>query len=144
MSDLQAPDSDRLIIDQMADALIYSDRQGAIRRWNAAAEALFGHPAAQALGQSLDLIIPDNLRAAHWSAFDRAMETGATRLHGRPTVTRALTADGRSIYVEMSFALVVDASGTAIGSVAVARDVTQRRQEEKELKARLVELEQGV
>ncbi len=143
MNDSTQADIDRLINEQMADALIYSDRQGSIRQWNAAAEALFGHPRAQALGQSLDLIIPENLRAAHWSGFDQAMETGTTRLHGQATLTRALTADGRTVYVEMSFAVVTDASGQAIGSVAIARDATRRRQEEKALRARLAELERG-
>lgn len=143
MNDSLHADIERAIIEQIADAVIYSDAQGAIRQWNAAAEALFGHPPAQALGQSLDLIIPENLRAAHWSAFDRAMESGTTQLHGQATVTRALTADGRTIYVEMSFAVVTDASGKAIGSVAVARDATQRRQEDKALRARLAELERG-
>lgn len=143
MNDSPQPASERRILEQMADALIYADSGGVIREWNAAATALFGWPAEQALGQSLDLIIPDNLRAAHWSGFDLALAQGKTRLHGRPTVTRAQTADGRTIYVEMSFALVTDAGGTAIGSVAVARDATQRRQEEKELRARLAVLEKG-
>jgi PAS domain S-box-containing protein len=143
MNDTTQAGIERRIIEQIADALIYADTGGVIRQWNAAATALFGYSSAQALGQSLDLIIPENLRAAHWSAFDQALAQGTTRLHGRPTLTRALTADGRTIYVEMSFALVTDAGGTAVGSVAVARDATQRRQEERELRARLAALERG-
>ncbi len=143
MSDNSQPDIDRLCVEQMADALIYSDALGTIVRWNAAAAALFGHTPAQALGQSLDLIIPEGLRAAHWSGFDRAMETGVTRLNGQATVTRALTADGRNIYVEMSFAVVTDGNGQAIGSVAIARDAGKRRQEERELRERLAVLERG-
>ncbi|MDR1994189.1 PAS domain S-box protein [Azonexus sp.] len=143
MSDSNQADIDRLCIEQMADALICSDHLGIILRWNAAATVLFGHSPAQALGQSLDLIIPENLRAAHWSAFDRAMETGVTRLNGRATVTRALTADGGAVYVEMSFAVVTDGNGKAIGSVAIARDATKRRQEERELRERLAALERG-
>lgn len=119
------------ILEQMAEALIYSDRDGIIRRWNRAAETMFGHPASDALGQSLDLIIPENLRAAHWRGFDAAMKSGATRLHGRPTLTRALHRSGSRLYVEMSFALVADEIGNAIGSVAVARDVTDRVEREK-------------
>jgi len=137
-------DLDGLCLDQMADALICSDSQGVIRRWNAAASALFGYSAGQALGQGLDLIIPEGLRAAHWEGFDRAMATGATRLNGRATVTRALTADGSNIYVEMSFAVVSDGDGKAIGSVAIARDATQRRREERELRERLATLEQVI
>lgn len=143
MSDSNQADIDRLCLEQMADALIYADNQGVIVRWNAAASVLFGYSPARALGQRLDLIIPENLRAAHWSAFDRAMETGVTRLNGQATVTRALTADGGAVYVEMSFAVVTDDNGKAIGSVAIARDATKRRQEEKELRERLAALERG-
>src|SRR5690348_2974502 len=96
------------IIAQTTDALIYSDREGKIVRWNAAAETLFGFTAAEALGSSLDLIIPERLRAAHWTGFDRAMASGATRLSGKPTLTRALRKDGARLYVEMTFAVVKD------------------------------------
>ncbi|MBP5997852.1 MAG: PAS domain S-box protein [Azonexus sp.] len=120
-----------LIVEQAADAIIYSDRQGMIERWNAAATAMFGYTAAEALGQSLDLIIPEHLRAAHWRGFDAAMASGTTRLHGRPTLTRAQHKSGSKLYVEMSFALVVDAAGAVLGSVAMVRDVTERMERER-------------
>ena len=120
-----------LILDQTADAIIYSDRQGMIERWNAAATAMFGYTAAEALGQSLDLIIPEHLRAAHWRGFDAAMASGTTRLHGRPTLTRAQHKSGSKLYVEMSFALVVDAAGAVLGSVAMVRDVPERMERER-------------
>lgn len=120
-----------LILEQTADALIYSNREGVIERWNAAATAMFGHTFAEAYGQSLDLIIPEPLRAAHWRGFEAAMRNGTTRLHGRPTLTRAQRKSGEKLYVEMSFALVIDESGKAIGSVAVARDVSERVLREK-------------
>ena len=120
-----------LIVEQIADAIIYSDRQGMIERWNAAATAMFGYAAAEVLGQSLDLIIPEHLRQAHWSGFRRAMRSGATRLGGRPTMTRGLHQSGRRLYVEMSFAVVRAPSGTVVGSVSVARDATARYEEEK-------------
>lgn len=120
-----------LILDQTADAIIYSDRQGMIERWNAAATAMFGYAAAEALGQSLDLIIPEHLRAAHWRGFDAAMASGTTRLHGRPTLTRAQHKSGSKLYVEMSFALVVDVAGVVLGSVAMVRDVTERMERER-------------
>ncbi len=119
------------IIEQAADALIYADRNGIIERWNAAATQLFGFSAEEALRQNLDLIIPEHLRAAHWRAFDAALAAGHTRLQGRPTMTRALHKDGRKLYVEMSFALVTDADGGVLGSVAVARDATERYQRER-------------
>lgn len=114
-------DASRLIFDQMADAAIFADKDGIIRAWNLAAEDLFGHTADAAMGQRLDLIIPESLRAAHWAAYDRAIARGATRHGGRATLTRALGPDGKPIYVEMSFAVVVGERGIAIGAVAVAR-----------------------
>ena len=122
---------DRLILEQAADALIYASDRGVIERWNAAAAAMFGFSRAEALGQSLDLIIPEKLRPAHWRGFDAAMASGKTRLHGRPTLTRGLHKGGHRLYVEMSFAVVLDEAGKAIGSVAMARDVTERVEREK-------------
>ena len=120
-----------LILEQTADAIIYSNRQGMIERWNVAAAAMFGYTAPEALGQGLDLIIPEHLRAAHWRGFEAAMASGTTRLHGRPTLTRALHKSGSKLYVEMSFALVVDVAGVVLGSVAMARDVTERIERER-------------
>src|SRR6266478_4554106 len=71
------------ILEQMADAVIYADEKGTIRRWNHAAAALFGYSAAEALGQGLDLIIPEHLRAAHWNGFEAAMTHGVMKLQGR-------------------------------------------------------------
>lgn len=109
------------ILDQMADAMIYADREGKIRLWNRAAVALFGYDAAEALGNSIDIIVPERLRAPHWRGFDAAIASGALKLSGRPTLTRAEHKDGSRLYIEMSFALVKEADGKAIGSVAIAR-----------------------
>ena len=119
------------IIAHAADALIFADVQGVIRIWNAAAAAVFGFAASEAVGQSLDLIVPERLRQAHWTAFHRAMASGTTRLGGRATITRALSKSGQPLYVEMSFAVVRDPSGPVAGAVAIARDATRRYQEEK-------------
>ena len=115
---------DAAIVDQIAEALIYCDRHGIIERWNRAATDVFGFASSEAIGQRLDLIIPEHLRAAHWRGFDAAIARGSTRLHGRASRTRGLHKSGRRCYVEMSFALVFDAAGAVLGSVAVARDVT--------------------
>jgi PAS domain S-box-containing protein len=119
------------ILDQIADAVIYADRSGAIIRWNRASAALFGYSADEALGQNLDLIIPEHLRAAHWSGFETAMTRGVTKLQGRPTLTRALHKSGRKLYVEMTFAIVRGHEGEVLGSVAMARDVTERIERER-------------
>ncbi len=112
------------IIADTADALIFADVEGVIRVWNAAATTLFGFTADEAIGTSLDLIIPERLRAAHWAGYRRAIASGTTRLAGRPTTTRGLHRSGARLYVEMSFAVVRDAGGAVLGSVAMARDVT--------------------
>jgi PAS domain S-box-containing protein len=123
------------ILDQVADALIHADRAGRITRWNQAASRLFGFSREEALGASLDLIIPEHLRAAHWAGYDAAFATGRLKLDGRPTLTRGLHREGRKLYVEMSFALVRDDTGAAIGSVAMARDVTERVERERAARA---------
>jgi PAS domain S-box-containing protein len=120
------------ILEQIADAVIYADETGTIRRWNHAAAALFGYSAAEALGQGLDLIIPDHLRAAHWRGFEAALANGVMKLQGRPTLTRAAHKTGRKLYVEMNFALVKGQAGApACGAVAVARDVTERIEQQR-------------
>ena len=121
-------------LEQAADAIIVSDAEGTITTWNGAAAKLFGFPAVEALGRTLDIIIPERLREAHWAGFHKAIETGATRLHGAPTLTRALHQSGRRLYVEMSFAVIRDAEGKALGAVAVARDATARMAERQATK----------
>ena len=109
------------VLDQMADAVVYADRGGKIQLWNRAAAALFGYEAAEALGSSVDIIVPERLRDQHWHGFEAAMASGTLKLSGRPTLTRAVHKDGSRLYIEMSFALVKDADGNSVGSVAVAR-----------------------
>jgi len=120
------------ILDQVADALICTNPTGAVIRWNRACTTLFGYSAQEALGQSIELIIPEHLRAAHWSGFDAAMSKGTLKLQGRPTLTRALHKSGRRLYVEMTFAIVKDDAGSEVlGAVAMARDVTDRVERER-------------
>jgi PAS domain S-box-containing protein len=109
------------ILEQAADAIIFADREGRIRLWNRGAERLFGFTAEQALGQSLDLIIPERLRARHWAGFDAAIASGATKHQGAPTRTKGLCRSGEPLYVEMTFAVVSEPGTGAVGSVAVAR-----------------------
>jgi len=120
------------ILDQVADAVIYINHSGTIMRWNQASTALFGYSAEEAIGQSVDLIIPQHLRTPHWRGFDAAMKSGALKLQGRPTLTRALHKSGRRLYVEMTFAIVKgDTESEVLGSVAMARDVTERVEQER-------------
>ena len=120
------------ILEEIPYAVIYADDTGTIKRWNQAAAALFGYSAAQALDQKLDLIIPEHLRAAHWRGFEAAMTNGVMTLQGRPTLTRATHQSGRKLYVEITFALVKGQDeGASRGAVAVARDVTERIEQQR-------------
>ena len=127
----ESPHLAEWIVEQVSDALICADCDGIIVRWNEASSRLFGFTAAEALGKSLDIIIPDHLRVAHWNGFNAAIARGTTRLHGRPTLTRALRKGGDKLYVEMTFALVKDPHDAVVGSVAMARDATERTEKER-------------
>lgn len=133
----------RRIVEQTTDAVIFADRKGLIRIWNRGAEAVFGFPAAEALGQSLDIIIPEELRKRHWEGYNRAIEAGRTRLGSRVLVTRGLHRDGSRLYVDLSFAVIVDDEGRAEGALAIGRNVTERYLADRALKKRVAELEGG-
>ncbi|MCL2789999.1 MAG: PAS domain S-box protein [Desulfobulbus sp.] len=126
---------DAKILEDVADALIFSDRAGVIVRWNRASSILFGFSAEETVGRNLDIIIPDHLRAAHWKGFHAAVTAGTMKLAGRPTLTRALHKSGRKLYIEMTFALVRGIDDEVLGSVAMARDVTERVERERAAKA---------
>jgi PAS domain S-box-containing protein len=141
MSTSEHVDLGRELVEQVADAMIFADRDGLIRVWNAAAEAVFGYSAQEVTGRSLDVVIPERLRSAHWSAYDAAIATGRMK-HGRESMTtRSAHKDGSVLYVDLSFALVKDGSGEVLGSVAMARDITKRFLAEKESRQRIAELE---
>lgn len=116
----------RAIVDQAPVSIILADREGVIRAWNRASEALFGFAAAEVLGQSLDVIVPERLRAAHWEGYDRSLASGETRYAGRVMTTRAVHKDGRKLYVDFGFGMLKDASGAVVGAMAVGRDATER------------------
>jgi PAS domain S-box-containing protein len=133
----------RLVIDSPAEAVIHADRGGVIRFWNAGAERLFGYRREEALGQSLDIIIPETLRQRHWRGYQRVMVTGASRYAaGDLLAVPALHKDGRRISLEFTVSPTRDANGALTGIVAVLRDVTDRWQEMKSLRQRLARLEE--
>lgn len=105
----------------IGDALIYSDREGIIRWWNPGAETLFGFSAEEAVGASLDIMIPEKIRDAHWKGFHAAVESGVSKYYGKIMRTRGIHKTDGKVYVELSLNLVKDQSGKVIGSVAMAR-----------------------
>ncbi len=105
---------------------------------------MFGYTEAEALGQSLDLIIPERLRARHWQGYDKTMATGITRYGSELLKVPAIDKDGKAMSIAFTVALLKDAAGTVTGIVAVIRDETVRFQQERALKKRLAELESQV
>ncbi len=132
----------RQIIDGSPDAVVFGDAQGVIRLWNAGAEAIFGFTAAEAVGQSMDIIIPERLRGRHWEGYHRTMATGVSRYGaGDLLAVPAVTKDGRGISIEFTIQMLKGPSGEILGPVATMRDVTRRFQREKDMARRLKELE---
>lgn len=135
------PNLQELLIEQSPDAVIFADKAGIIRVWNTAAERIFGFTKSDALGANLNIIIPERLREAHWRGFERALAERTTKYGGQVLPTRAVRSDGAQIYVELSFAIVLDAKGNVLGALAHARDITKRFEKERVDRKRLQELE---
>ena len=129
---------------QAPDAVIFADTEGTIRAWNAAAERIFGFGRDAAIGQNLDIIIPEAFRERHWAGFERALAEKRTKYEGQALPTRATTASGGTIYVELSFAIVLDERGEALGALAHARDITERFERDQSQRRRVSELERRI
>ena len=129
------------IVEGTQEAIIFADRDGKIRLWNAGAEALFGYQAEEAMGQGLDLIIPERLRGRHWEGYHKVMGSGVTRYGKELLAVPAMRKDGTRISLEFTVVLLRDEAGEPLGIAALIRDVTARWQQEKALKERLAALE---
>jgi PAS domain S-box-containing protein len=126
------------ILDGSPDAILICDPTGTVRYWNAAAERVFGFGVTDALGLSLNLIIPERLRARHWAGWDATMRTGVTHYgEGQLLAVPALHKDGRQVSIEFSIQLIKDVHGQIEWVVAIIRDVTERFIREKDLRAQL-------
>jgi len=131
------------LIEVMGDAVIASDPGGTITMWNPAAERIFGFTQAEALGQSLDLIIPERHRKSHWDGYHKTMQTGQTRYATDILRVPAMDKEGRSLSIAFTVALLYSAQKQVTGIVAVVRDETARFNEERDLRKRLAALEAG-
>ena len=132
------------LLSTRSDAVIAADRDGIIRFWNAGAERIFGHAEADAVGQSLDLIIPERLRQRHWDGFRRTMETGQSRYgEGEMLSVPALTKAGATISVEFTVVPIRSDAGQMNGIIAIMRDVTKRFEEMRALRRKLAEAEKA-
>ena len=141
MQQIAPHDLHRQIVENTGEAVIFAGSDGRIRLWNASAERIFGWSAAEAIGQSLDLIVPEKQRGRHWDGWNRVMETGVTRYASDLLAVPAMRKDGARISIEFTVALIRDAGGAIAGVAAVMRDVTERFQRDRELRAKVVDLE---
>jgi PAS domain S-box-containing protein len=135
-------DQFRVILTREApDAIVYADATGVIRFWNRGAERIFGFAEAEALGNTLDIIIPESLRARHWAGYAATMQTGNTRYGaGEILAVPALRKDGKRVSIEFTILPFRDEAGHMIGIGAILRDVTARFEETRALRRQLAEL----
>jgi len=128
------------IVDQAPDAILFSDRDGMIRLWNRGAELIFGYSAAEALGKSLDLIIPERLRGRHWEGYRKVMTTGESRYGTGLLSVPAQHRDGRQLSCAFSIIMLKNDQGTPVGVASIMRDGTAAFEKEKALKAQIAAL----
>jgi PAS domain S-box-containing protein len=137
----QFPNLAELLVEQSPDGVVFADKAGIIRGWNRAAERIFGFVTVDAIGAKLDIIIPERFRDAHWRGFERAIKERTTKYTGKSMPTKAVRSDGTQIYVELSFAIILDAKGDVQGALAHARDITERFEKERADRKCIQELE---
>ncbi len=121
----------RQIVDLAQDGILFADQKGIIRLWNSGAESIFGYSAQEAIGQNLDLIVPEKLRERHWEGYYRVMETGESRYGNELLKVPASHKDGKRISVEFTIILIKNPQNEILGSAAIMRDVTERWHKEK-------------
>jgi PAS domain S-box-containing protein len=129
------------LLEALADAVMVCDAQGAIVLWNPACERLFGHTEAEALGQSMDLIIPERLRKRHWEGYDKTMATGITKYGHDVLRVPAVDKQGNSLSIAFTVAMLYGANGKVSAIASIIRDETTRFNDERALKKRVTELE---
>ena len=140
-SNLETPIDYQQLVEMIGDAVVVADASGEINLWNPAAERLFGFTQAQALGKSLDLIIPERLRERHWAGYEKTMASGETRYAHDVLRVPAVHKDGRALSIAFTVGLLYGPQREVKGIVAVIRDETTLFVEERNLHKRLTELE---
>ena len=128
----------RTLAQEASDAIIYADAEGLIRFWNRGAQRIFGFTAGEAVGRSLDLIIPDKLRERHWQGYRQVIETGTSRYgEGDLLSVPGLRKDGTRVSLEFTILPFRGADGRLQGIAAILRDVTARFEEMQKLRKEL-------
>jgi PAS domain S-box-containing protein len=132
------------VLSTSSDAIVAADADGIIRFWNPGAERIFGFAGPEAVGQSLDIIIPERLRQRHWDGYRHVVATGESRYgHGDILAVPAVRKDGATISIEFTVAPLRDAGGRLVGMVAIMRDVTRRFEEMRQLRRELAALKKA-
>jgi PAS domain S-box-containing protein len=129
------------LVDAMGDAVIVSDVEGRVVVWNAAAERIFGWTSAEAMGQRMDMIVPERLRKRHWDGYDKSMQTGQTRYAHDVLRVPAVDKAGRSMSIAFTVFMLFGPDGKVTACGSVIRDETDRFAQDRELRKRLAELE---
>ena len=138
---MQTPLDCKQLVESIGDAVIASDPAGAINLWNPAAERVFGYTEAEALGKSLDIIIPQRQQQRHWDGYNKTMETGVTKYGNDELRVPAVHKDGHTLSIAFTVAMLHTPDGKISAIVAVVRDESARFAEDRALKKRLTELE---
>ena len=130
----------RALLGTSSDAIIAADRDGVVRFWNPGAKRIFGYTSEDAVGQSLDIIIPERLRKRHWDGYQQVMEGGESRYgHGDILAVPGIRKDGAAISVEFTIVPLTNEAGRLNGVAAIMRDVTKRFEEVRALKRKLAD-----
>ena len=129
------------LLEALADAVMVCDAKGAITLWNPACERMFGHTEAEALGQSMDLIIPERLRKRHWEGYDKTMATGITKYGHDVLRVPAVDKRGTSLSIAFTVAMLYAPDGKVSAIASIIRDETSRFADERALKKRVADLE---
>jgi PAS domain S-box-containing protein len=132
------------LVAAVGDAIVVSDASGTITLWNTAAERMFGYSQVEALGQSLDLIVPERLRKRHWDGYDKTMKTGITKYGNDVLRVPAIDKAGRSLSIAFTVGMLFSSDRKVTAIVASIRDETNRFNEDRALRKRLAELEAKV
>lgn len=130
-----------MICDQAPDAILYADRAGNIQMWNRGAEMIFGYTAEEAIGQPLDIIIPERLQQRHNDGYQKVMDEGTTKYGSDLLSVPAQHKDNHPLFSDFSIIMIKDDDGKMLGIAAIMRDSTVQKGKEKELKERIKQLE---
>jgi PAS domain S-box-containing protein len=132
------------VVKESPEAIVVTDPAGIIRLWNDGAARMFGYSVDEAIGQNLDVIIPEKLRERHWKGYFQTMATGYTRYGDKLLSVPATHRDGQRLSIEFSVALLRDDADQIVGISAIMREISERRNAERELRAKISELESRV